>query len=174
MSDYDVLPVNIQPCSSPWHNGSFTVYGRAVPALVSGTKEEYDRMAMLMANISWEVSAIFKTQDGRPHVSDMICIVDFIKRGFLISEDTLKSAANVFKVPFECSNSVMKQTSSVQENNGNSSTLPMGIHYSHSSLNVLKGAVVSGYLTGDKIQESNQHRFNLMENFHDFYVRKCI
>jgi hypothetical protein len=76
LTDYDVIPVYMPRCLALPNNGRFTTHEKFVPSMVSGTADEYQRVARLLGNVPWRNSKYSKffTNSGRPHVSDMVAL----------------------------------------------------------------------------------------------------
>ena len=52
MSDYDTIPAEFSPPAKLPNDGAFTGFSRHVPALISGSASEWDRMIMLMIEVA--------------------------------------------------------------------------------------------------------------------------
>ena len=76
MSDYDVIPTWLTPDTDLPNNGSFTIYQNHVPALLSGTQEEWYRMTHALVSVAVEQGeehAILA--QGKKLFSDMIAML---------------------------------------------------------------------------------------------------
>jgi hypothetical protein len=76
MSDYDVVPVQMPRCLDLPNHGRFTTHEKFIPSMVSGTADEFSRVALLMGSVPWRDPQHFTTfsNDGQPHVSDMVAL----------------------------------------------------------------------------------------------------
>lgn len=72
MSDYDVLPL-ITPLTPEEAGPKFAVYGDGVPSLLSGPKEEWERMARLLLTRAQE---LHKREPEKKLWSDMMALQD--------------------------------------------------------------------------------------------------
>jgi len=70
MSDYDTFPFHIKPADGLYlpNGGKFTVYDRFVPSLMSGSAEEWDRLAI---GVVERVLKHFQTKGFKARYSDM-------------------------------------------------------------------------------------------------------
>ena len=77
MTDYDTLNVNVPPspnCAYPPNDGRLTTHDDFVPAMVTGTEKEFDRLAHLMFRVDLH-DAMSSTRQTM--VSDMILLEYF-------------------------------------------------------------------------------------------------
>ena len=174
MTDFDVLPINLPACTEPCHNGSFTIYERHVPAIVSGNESEYTRVATLMGNIDWE-SITSLNVEGGPHVSDMLCLAHFVRVGSVISEWLVYEVVRVFRFPFYCNKTMIEPSKPIcLQSQIPSPTLPVAIHFSHSGVSKIKQSPdLSRQLWGNLSSYRQISRVSAMSDIYDLICKEC-
>jgi len=80
-SDYDVVPLELPACAAPSNGGAFTTHEGFVPALVSASAAEYLRVTQLLGSIPWSHHPKIFSNDGKPHVSDMLALQHLLSSG---------------------------------------------------------------------------------------------
>jgi len=102
MSDYDTFNVNLPPppeCNSLPYDGKLTTHQGGVPALVSGTAEEYARFAQLMA--STDANEYMAAQPaGAPQIiSDMSLAMYYSPKGLINTVATFQKSPKTLQQP---------------------------------------------------------------------------
>ena len=99
LTDYDTINVNVPPspnCDFMPFDGELTTHDGFVPAMVSGSAEEFDRAAAAMKHA--DVAAVM-AETGQTMVSDMIILMNFIAHGTVHARHTFYSAPNWMPTP---------------------------------------------------------------------------
>ena len=99
LTDYDTINVNVPPspnCDFMPFDGQLTTHDDYVPAMVSGSAEEYDRVARAMKEVDINV---VMPEIGQKMVSDMYLLQYFIAHGTVHARHTFYSAPNWMPTP---------------------------------------------------------------------------
>ncbi len=99
MTDYDTINVNVPPppqCDFLPNDGKLTTHDGFVPAMVSGTEEEFDRVARAMYDV--DVNEVMQTT-GETMVSDMILLSFFGQEKFCGDHCTVDTATSFYTAP---------------------------------------------------------------------------
>ncbi|XP_071814838.1 uncharacterized protein [Apostichopus japonicus] len=169
MTDFDVIPIRFPACTEELYHGSFTIYQKHIPGMVSASPSEYMRIVRLMADIQWQGDDHF-TFNGRPHVSDMHCILKFINQGLVNTVNVIVPADIFFtKENFCHASNYDPFTGQITPQ---LSTLAWAVHFSHHSGLMLKDNINT--LPEDlatKLQLKN--RANLMRSAYRVFRETC-
>ncbi|KAJ8042201.1 hypothetical protein HOLleu_13204 [Holothuria leucospilota] len=175
MTDYDILPLHIPACIEPLNMGRYTVYQLYVPSLVSGSGDEFTRVAKLMANIDWQKRPQLSS-NGLPHVSDMHLFNLFIKVDTVISMMAVIEAEHYFEKPFICNKSCPRRSRTPIP--PELPQLPWVMHFSHSSLGFWVKNNITSIWPGSSWNAKNLKpvesvRPMVMKDAFDFIEIKC-
>mmetsp|Transcript_15937 Transcript_15937/g.29970 ORF Transcript_15937/g.29970 Transcript_15937/m.29970 type:complete len:285 (+) Transcript_15937:85-939(+) len=84
MSDWDTLPTHFAPGAVLPNNGTFTVFQGHIPSLVSGYRQEYERVSSEMMRLLQAQQGPVDNDEG-PY-SDRLALRDLVKNGAVRSE----------------------------------------------------------------------------------------
>ncbi|KAJ8021936.1 hypothetical protein HOLleu_39280 [Holothuria leucospilota] len=135
MSDYDVLPFRLSGCTEPLNEGGYTVYDSFVPSLVSGTSQEFTRVANVMADVDWTAQPKHFSVKNKPHVSDMHCHAKMVNDKLITSMKVVISPQVLFVSPFTCNRTTSEF--SLDSIPVGFPRMPWAVHFSHHSISLL-------------------------------------
>jgi len=158
MSDYDTFPLNMDPNNLALPNyGAFTSYQRHVPALLSGSATEWDRMAHTVTDL-----AVIKLHE-KDFYSDMLALHDL----FSMDQNTyLQDVERVGEYPYKrIGDGVGEVKVDCKATEG-----MLAVHLAHSSTN---NAIASGILVVPE-SKTNNHRHYFARIFTQSWKRECF
>ncbi|KAJ8041456.1 hypothetical protein HOLleu_12277 [Holothuria leucospilota] len=176
MADYDTLPLHFPPCNEIPFNGSFTVWSRFVPALVSGHGDEYTRVAHLMADVGlrWrDHPDFFLESDGRAQVSDMKTLSVLVEKGHVKSFNVIIETSDYRNLGFSCNKTKSFKSTNFPEG---IPSLPWGLHVSHAFTSYMRSRNITlGPGLSWQAERANKSSFrtNFIKYVYGIYLGKC-
>lgn len=171
MSDYDVLPFRLSGCIEPLNDGGYTVYEGVFPGLVSGTSQEFNRVANLMANVDWKSQPQHFSVKNKPHVSDLHCHTMMVIDKLITSINVDIFPDELFDSPFTCN----RTTSEMSFNPipVGLPRMPWAVHYAHRPISVLRKRNLT-HLGDEFFDHKSMSRSEFMKTAYDFLQQKCF
>jgi len=133
LSDYDTVPLRMRAPAA--FDAAYTVHGGFVPALVSGSATEWERVAWLLGRVPWQQNqanfSVMRRGQRAPHVSDMLSM-RFLADSAAVHANScgVLDAAHIFGP--ERPLPMTLQCKAAQ-----CARLPFAVHFSHSAVSRL-------------------------------------
>ncbi|KAJ8021941.1 hypothetical protein HOLleu_39286 [Holothuria leucospilota] len=171
MSDYDVLPFRLSGCIEPLNDGGYTVYEGYFPGLVSGTSQEFTRVAKIMANVDWKAHSQHFSVNNKPHVSDLHCHAKMVGDKLITSINVDILPDDLFDSPFPCNRTTSEM--SLDSIPVGLPRMPWAVHYAHRPISILHERNLT-HLGDQYFDLKSISRSDFMKIAYNFLQENCL